>query len=123
MSLSTFMCWLAWSFVLFMINPETTNWIGIMLFYASLFVAIVGLAAILGFLVRFIALKKTLAFRSVKEAFRQSFLFALLIIISLILLSKNLFTWLNLLFLISGLTILEFFLISYDKGDSHNQHI
>lgn len=113
MSIMSLLCWGACVSVLFLVNPEMTNWIGFSLFYSSLFLAIVGTAAIIGFFIRFVLLKQELAFRLVKEAFRQSFLIATLILISLILLSYGLFTWLNLLFLILGLTILEFFLLSY----------
>ncbi len=101
--------------VLFTIDPSITDWIGLTLFYSSLFLSIVGTATIIGFLLRFVVLKQELAWRIVKEAFRQSFLFALLIVVSLILLSHNLFTWLNLLFLVIGLTILEFFMLSMEK--------
>lgn len=111
----TVVCWLAWIYLLFAINPEATSWIGFLLFYVSLFLSLVGTAAIVGFLIRFVALHQVLAFRSVKEAFRQSFLFAILIVVSLLLLSQDLFTWLNLMFLIIGLSILEFFLLSYGK--------
>ncbi|MCK4539714.1 hypothetical protein KAU09_01000 [Candidatus Parcubacteria bacterium] len=113
MSITTAICWLIWLYVLWMINPALTNWIGFVLFYSSLFLALIGTGAIIGFAVRFIALKKELAFRLVKESFRQSFLFALLIIISLILLSQSLFTWLNLILLIFGLSVLEFFMLSF----------
>jgi hypothetical protein len=89
--------------------------VGFSMFYATLFVALVGTAAIVGFLVRFVGLKRELAFKSVKEAFRQSFLFALLVVVSLHLLAKDLFTWLNLFYLIGGLSILEFFLLGYEK--------
>lgn len=114
MAITTFICWLAWGFIIFTINPEVTNWIGFVLFYLSSFLAITGTAAIIGFVVRFIALRQELAFRLVKEAFRQSFLFAALLTTSLFLLSRDLFTWLNLLFLVLSLTILEFFLIGYE---------
>jgi hypothetical protein len=117
MSIMTAICWLAFSFIVFTVDPEVTNWIGFLLFYISLFMAITGTAALIGFVVRFIALKQKLAFRLVKEAFRQSFLFACLAVVSLLLLSQNIFTWLNLLFLVVSLSILEFFLISYD---THN---
>jgi hypothetical protein len=116
MAIATLLCWIAWGYILWTVNPETTNWPGFLLFYVSLFWAVTGTAALLGFVVRFVALKKELAFRSVKEAFRQSFLFAALIVISLMLLSKGLFSWLNLLFLVIGLSVLEFFLLSYEKN-------
>lgn len=117
MSITTAVCWLIWAYVLWMINPALTNWIGFVLFYSSLFLALIGTGVIIGFAVRFIALKKELAFRLVKESFRQSFLFALLIIISLILLSYSLFTWLNLVLLIFGLSVLEFFMLSFTTSN------
>ncbi|OGF18519.1 hypothetical protein A3G56_03020 [Candidatus Falkowbacteria bacterium RIFCSPLOWO2_12_FULL_45_10] len=115
MLLGTAICWAAWVVVINSIDPETTNLVGLLLFYSSLFLAIVGASAILGFLVRFILLRQELVFRQVVRAFRQSFLFAAVIIASLILQSFHLFTWYNALFLIIGLTVLEFFLISYKR--------
>ncbi len=88
---------------------------GFSLFYLSLFLSLVGTASIAGFIIRFIALKRELVFNSVKEAFRQSFLFAIFIVAILLLLSQNLFSWLNLILLVVGLSMLEFFLISYNK--------
>ncbi|MCX6796045.1 MAG: hypothetical protein NTW06_00935 [Candidatus Falkowbacteria bacterium] len=115
MIIVTLICWLIWFYIIWSVNPETTNWFGFSLFYFSLFLALSGTASIMGFFVRFVALKKELAYRLVKEAFRQSFLFAGLIIISLVLLSKGLFSWLNLLLLIIGLSALEYFLLSWQK--------
>lgn len=115
MAVATLICWLLWVYVVFSVNPENTNYIGFFLFYVSLFLSLIGSTALIGFVVRFLGLKQKLAFNSVKEAFRQSFLLSFLIIISLILLSKNLFTWMNLFFLISTLSVLEYFLLGYDK--------
>ena len=120
MIITTVLCWSGWIFVLFTINPGVTNWIGFCLFYASLFLTLVGTAALAGFLIRFIVLRQELAWRLVKEAFRQSFLFAILIIVSLLLLSQNIFTWLNLFFLVAGLSVLEFFWLSYEKPVSRS---
>lgn len=113
---ATFLCWISWASVLFSVNPETTNRIGFVLFYLSLFLSLTGTAAIVGFLIRFAGLKRELAFYSVREAFRQSFFFAFLIVAVLFLLSKNFFTWWNLGLLVAGLTILEVFLMSYQKN-------
>ena len=115
----TVISWVTFIVVLYTINPLITNWLGFSFFYFSLFLSITGTAAILGFLIRFVGLKKELVFRSVKAAFRQSFLFAFLIIISLILLSFNLFTWINVLLLIICLSVLEYFLIN-DKPRYNN---
>lgn len=117
----TIISWITFIVVLYTINPFITNWLGFTFFYLSLFLSITGTAAILGFLIRFVGLKKELAFRSVKAAFRQSFLFAFLIIASLVLLSFDLFTWINVILLIICLSVLEYFLINdkprYKKVD------
>ncbi|MDA3840438.1 MAG: hypothetical protein PF572_05075 [Patescibacteria group bacterium] len=107
--------WISWIFVINIIDPYLTNWIGIALFYGSLFLALLGTASLLGFIVRFVALRQKLAFRVVNDAFRQSFFFSFFLLAILFLLSKGLFSWLNLVFLISGLSVLEFFLISVRK--------
>lgn len=115
MLLATIVCWTAFAFIILTVNPETTNWVGFLLFYFSLFLALTGTAAIIGFLIRFIGLRRVLAFNSVRDAFRQSFLLAFLFAAILFLLAKDLFSWFNLIFLVAGLSVLEYFLISYRK--------
>lgn len=116
MSIATVICWAAWVLIFFTVDPETTNQVGFGLFYSSLSLALIGTGAIVGFIIRFVFLKHDLVLRQVLDAFRQSFLFALLIIVSLILLSFKLFSWLNLFFLMAGLTILEYFLVTYRRS-------
>lgn len=116
MTTLTAVSWGIFIFVAGMIDPFITNWLGFVLFYASLFLAISGLAALAGFLVRFVFLKKDLAFNLVKIAFRQSFLFALFIISALFLKANHLFNWLNLTLLIMGFSVFELFLISHKKN-------
>ena len=108
---ATLVCWSIFAYVVNTINPNATNWIGFVLFYASLFLSFIGTSAIIGFLIRFAVLRQALVFRSVGEAFRQSFLVSLLMVIALFLLAHNLFTWINLIFLIFGLALLEYFLV------------
>ncbi|OGF28666.1 hypothetical protein A2477_00515 [Candidatus Falkowbacteria bacterium RIFOXYC2_FULL_47_12] len=117
MLLATGICWAAWAVVVQSINPETTNWIGFLLFYVSLFLAVVGSSALVGFCVRFILLRKELAFHQVAIAFRQSFLFAVIIVGALILQAFRMLTWYNALFMVIALTVLEFFLISYKRAE------
>jgi len=116
MFLATAMCWLGFGFTLFTINPESTNNIGFTLFYSSLFLSLIGTSAIAGFMIRFVGMKKVLASVSVREAFRQSFLFTSFIIVTLFLLSQDLFSWGNLILLVLGLSVLEFFMLGYNSG-------
>ncbi|NTU99279.1 hypothetical protein HGA64_04735 [Candidatus Falkowbacteria bacterium] len=115
MSLATLFCWSAWVYVLFLVDPTATNWLGFLLFYLSLFMSLAGTSAIIGFLIRFNLLKQKLVFRAVQDAFRQSFLFSFLVVAAMVLLSRTLFTWINLIFLVVALSLLEYFLISYRK--------
>ena len=112
MSILTAVCWGIFIFVASLVDPTTTNWLGFSLFYLTLFISLTGVIALIGFMVRFVALKKELAFNLVTVAFRQSFIFSLFIIILLILKSQQLCNWLNLLLLIIIFTILELFLTS-----------
>ncbi|MFZ4632048.1 MAG: hypothetical protein ACOYL8_02455 [Patescibacteria group bacterium] len=116
MSALTIFCWGIFIFVAGLIDPIATNWLGLALFYLSLFVSLSGTTALIGFIFRFVALKKELAFNLVKLSFRQSFLFSLFVIFLLILKSQQLFNWLNLLLLVIVFAILELFFISYKKS-------
>lgn len=116
MAVLTIVCWAIFIFVASLVDPQMTNWLGYTLFYLALFLSLSGTTAIIGFVVRFVALKKELAFNLVKLAFRQSFLFSLFIIFLLILKSQHLFNWLNLLLLVIIFAVLELFLISYKKS-------
>jgi len=116
MSLSTLLCWGAWIYILFNIDPETSNYLGFVLFYATLFLSLSGTFAILGLVLRFVALKRKLVFHFVGTAFRQSFLFSFLILAILFLQARGLLTWLNLIFLAGALVLLEFFWLSYNQG-------
>ena len=118
MALATATCLAVFGYIAWTVNPEITNWVGFLLFYSSLFLSIVGAAAIFGFVIRFITFRREFAARLVIEAFRQSFLFGALVIVVLVLLSRDMFNWVNLAFLIIGLSVLEFFLVSYKKNEA-----
>ena len=126
MAIATLVCWGALAFIVFTVNPDATNWIGFLLFYISLFLAVAGTASIVGFVVRFIALRRELATQAVREAFRQSFLFSILIVAILLMLAYHLFTWLNLILLVVGLSVLEYFMLNYNTRNvehvAHNEN-
>mgnify|MGYP001806295765 CR=1 FL=1 len=116
MGIMTAVCWGIFILMLNLIDPTATNQLGFILFYVALFIALSGTAALIGFIIRFVALRRELAFYAVTTAFRQSFLFALFIVISLMLLSANLFTWLNVGLLVIIFAILELFIAGYKKN-------
>jgi hypothetical protein len=117
MILATILCAAVFWVTVTVIDPFTTNWLGFALFYASLFLAVLGVAAIIGFVVRFVLLRQRLALRAVIISFRQALLVALLAVVTLMLLAHKLFSWLNVIFLIIGFSALEFFLLSVSSED------
>ncbi|MDO8592259.1 MAG: hypothetical protein Q7R92_00630 [bacterium] len=116
MAVMTALCVLALGYVVWTVNPEETNSAGFLLFYLSLFLSLIGLTSIIGFLIRFVFLKRELAVNKVLAAFRQSFLFSGFIAAMLFLQSRSLLSWLNAVILIIGLSALEFFLLNYGRS-------
>lgn len=115
MTIATLAFWLAFGIVIITVDPETTSWFGLTLFYLMLLFALTGTGAIIGFIVRFLALKQELIVRSVLVALRQALLTAVLLTSVLFLFSQHFFSWLNLILLIIVLSALEFFLLSYES--------
>ena len=112
MFVATVLCWTAWLTVIQSVDPFDTDVIGYFLFYASLTLAIAGSFALIGLFFRAPLLKQELMFQRVAISFRQGIFFAILIDGFLLLQSMRLLTWYNIAFLIIGLTIAEFFVIS-----------
>jgi hypothetical protein len=110
MSALTAFCWGIFIFVINLVDPAATNWLGFVLFYASLAASLIGTISLLGFIIRFYTSSGEPMFNLVKAAFRQSFLLAVFIVLILILKSQNLFNWLNLILLVILFTIIEMFL-------------
>lgn len=115
MTIGTLIFWLALGLFIINIDPMATNWMGIALFYIILMFAITGTGAIIGFIIRFFALKQELVTQSVIIAYRQAMLAAVLVTSVLFLFSQDLFSWLNVLLLLFALSGLEFFLLSYQS--------
>ncbi len=114
MSVLTVCCWLAWILVIFIINPKQTGLIGFVLFYFSLFLAIVGTGSIVGFIIR-MKLKNKPVFKQVEISFRQAIWIALLVILIFIFQGLNILRWWNTLFLVLFLVFLELFFLTSGK--------
>lgn len=115
MSVATGVCWASFAFVAGMVDPMRTNWLGFILFYLSVFLALAGTFAIFGFIFRFIIFKGEVAFRAVKLAFYQSFVFSSFAVALLLLASVRLLTWLNFSLLSILFLTLEFFIAGHSK--------
>ena len=115
MLLATILCWLAFAVVIIYINPQETGFIGFLLFYISLFLALVGTFALIGFFIRIWLVTQPI-FRQVIIAFRQAIWFACLVVFCLILQSQELLTWWTTVLFIALLAFIESFFLFGKKG-------
>jgi len=121
MSTGTLICWTAWFFVLFGANPEEAGIPGVLFFYTSLFLAVIGTFSVIGFLLRRIVVKEDeVVFRHAKRTFRQGIFVSIFLILSLILLHQNLLTWWNSLLLLFLFLILESIIFANRKFSNHD---
>lgn len=112
MAATTAICWLSFIVVLFRIDPYTTGALGLALFFISLFFAIWGTLGLLGFIVRRFVQSQVIPFRHIGVSLRQSLWFAILICLTLLLVSQQLLVWWMSLLLVLTLGTLEAFFLS-----------
>lgn len=117
MTFGTLLCWLAWVFVILKVSPYDGGLIGLISFYLSLFLAIIGTFSVFGFMIRSIILKDDEAvFRHVKHTFRQSIFVALVIVMMLVMLSRGWLYWWNAIILIMFFVFIEAYFFSTNKN-------
>lgn len=108
MLLGTLICWTAWALVLRSTDPTTAPWFIFFFFYASLFLALLGTGALLGFLWRIWHHREDMVLlRHVRKTFRQAILFAALVTGALYLKSNAWLTWWTTLVLLFMLVLIE----------------
>ena len=115
MTILTIVCWIGWLMVIFLIKPAEAGLVGFVLFYFSLFLAILGTGSIIGFVIRARLNKKPL-FIQTQVAFRQAIWLGLFIITILFLRQLQILRWWNALLLLVFFVILELiFILSRKK--------
>lgn len=123
MLLATILSWVGWILVIFRINPNETGVIGLGLFYLTFLFGITGIFSLLGLGVRalFARKKDEPLFRLVWISFRQAISYALLVVVALYLLGRDLLTWWNMFLLILFFGVVEYFLLSLRKERSFSE--
>lgn len=119
MSIATAAAWIAWLVVLVSIDPVRTSTLGFVFFYLTLAIALVGTLSIAGAGIRTLVKKNELVSRHVVISLRQSILFTILLLGSLILMSRDIFTWWMAVLLIIIVALIELVFLSSKK----NRHL
>jgi len=109
MGAGTLLAWGAWATVIFQVNLHEAGILGVILFYLTLAVSLLGSFSIMGVVYRVHALKrKHVISREVRIAFRHAILLTVVAIFSLILSTKSWLTWWSFLLLIASVGIVEY---------------
>ncbi len=116
MLFGTIVAWIGWFIVLFRINPAEAGPVGLILFYATLFVSCVGILTLLGTLYRIRSKTEVLINREVKIAFRHAVLLAFATVISLVLSAQALLFWWNALGLFVLVGAIEYLFLLAQEG-------
>ena len=121
MSIASLLSWAVLFFVVFSISPSNDNFIGLISFYLSLFMAIVGTYSVCGFLIRRLVMKNDgVVFRHVRRTFRQGILLGLAVILILLLLAQGLLFWWNAIILVVFFIFVELIIFSNYKHSNSN---
>jgi hypothetical protein len=115
MLITTGAAWFAFGAVVWSIDPTRSGLLGFVFFYATLSLALVGTLTICGAGLRTLTNRDEVVSRHVSKAFRQAFLFTILVDLSLVLSSQGYFRWWTATILILLLAIVELVFLSAQR--------
>lgn len=121
MIVTTLVCWASFVLVLFRIDPSTAGTIGLTLFFVSLFFALWGTLALIGFWIRLLIKRQSIPFEHIGISLRQSLWFAVLVSLSLLLVSQDIYVWWMSLLLVIGMTVAEGFFLARTLEPRYHQ--
>mgnify|MGYP007062788446 CR=1 FL=1 len=115
MLVATGAAWIGFCAVVWSIDPTRSGMIGFVFFFATLSLALLGTLTLCGTGLRTLAHRDELVSRHVVKAFRQAFLFTMLVDGALVLSSQGYFRWWTALILILLLAVVELVFLSAQR--------
>ena len=112
MVLGSLMSLFGFLMVLNFINPNESGIFVFLMFYLSLGLFTLGMFTVVGFFARKKLSHKEMLFGKVMISFRQALWISIVLIVSLVLQSRELLNWINEILLILLLGLIEFFCLS-----------
>lgn len=115
MLITTGAAWFAFGAVVWSIDPTRSGVLGFAFFYATLSLALIGTLTICGTGLRTLTHRDEIISRHVSKAFRQAFLFTVLVDASLALSAQGYFRWWTATILILLLAVVELVFLSAQR--------
>lgn len=118
LTLTTLVSWAAWVVVVRSVDPGGSSFIGPVIFYLTLFFALVGTFTLVGYFMRLWRSHNEVVYRHVATAFRQGILLSLAFIAALILQSFHYLSWWAAGISLVAVGIIELFFLSQRNNAS-----
>lgn len=113
----TLLAWGGWAFVLWQVNPNEGGFIGFLLFYLTLLIALIGSFTLLGIFFRvYVKKRHHVVIREVHIAFRHATFMGFMAVVSLALSAHGWLKWWVFLLLLAVIALLEYVALLIQEG-------
>jgi hypothetical protein len=113
--ITTTISWSIWITIISFLDPLRAGWLGYLLFFLVLFLAVASTSGIIGYLIRRIISPQQLSAYAVRVAFRQGLLLGLFLDILLFLQLTRLYQWWIAIIVIVLFLSIELIFLSLDR--------
>lgn len=121
---ATGLCFAAWSYTLFTVNPFASDTMGFVFFFSSLFLSIMGFAVVINLAIRRIIVRDgNLVLHSAGAIFRQSALIGVAIVTLLLLKITPYSTWWSITLVLVFFGGMEALALSLRKVRRHSDYV
>lgn len=107
--------WSIWLAIIILLDPVQAGWLGFILFFLALFLAVASTAALIGYAARRLMAPEQLAAYAVRSALRQGALLALFLMLLLLLQLMRLYQWWLAVVAIVLFISVELMFLGYDR--------
>ena len=112
MAVATSVAFMGWVLVLLYLDPGSAGYVGIALFYLTLFLGLMGFFTLISFSLKRWISNNEIIFAYIASSFRQGFWLAIIIIGLLVMQGARILNWWDALLFIASISLLELYFIS-----------
>lgn len=123
MGFSALLCWIAWFFVLFSMEPIDGVVPAVLLFYLTAFCAVSATFSVVGFWVRRRWRPDDLLPQQIVTCFRQSLLLGALVVVVLLLQRQGVLTWMRFVLFVLSMSMFEFIVLAFTSHRRHHRRL
>lgn len=112
MAVATSVAFMGWGLVLMYIDPGSAGYMGMVLFYTTLFLGMMGFFTLISFSLKRWISNNEIIFSYIAGSFRQGFWLAVIIVGLLMMQGARILNWWDALLFVASISLLELYFIS-----------